>query len=424
MNKKKSSNNKLECKWMTLNLRSPFIIASLTLVSNVSIAEHVKYYKKVYDMGAGAIVLPSINPCFEGKSDINETVADCLTFGTGLGGTGKMGFSVLGPVEPNIISLKYGINLAQKVKDECEDIAVIGSVIDLGTKADIVNAVSALCKTGVDGIELNISCPNVNAAENDQCIRIQDILEQIRKKHNVPISLKISPQKDYTKLLTIVGDVIDGLTLSNAYVGLIPPNIEDDSFSPFKRRTEWSPSGVYGPFERMLTFKTIYSFRKLADEKKLSIACVGGIVSVQDAIQALMLGADVVQLSSAVLWSGVSVFDKYNKSLLRYMETKAINVVYQIKGSALKYIKDSSNDLKAPRKRKMRIDNNKCKKCLNCMCCDRLCIAIHQNSNDHSVYIDKELCSGCGMCMELCPNSAILEYVDRLSESNSPQFEQ
>ena len=53
------------------------------------------------------------------------------------------------------------------------------------------------------------------------------------------------------------------------------------------------------------------------------------------------------------------------------------------------------------------MDNNKCRKCNPCNCCDKLCLAIQQSPIDRSVIIDQDLCSGCGMCIELCHNSAI-----------------
>lgn len=399
--------DKLRCKWMSLNLKSPFIIASLTLVSNVSIEEHVKYYKEVYKMGAGAIVLPSINPHINGDDNINQTVAECLTFNTGCDANSKTGFTVLGPTNPNIISFDYGINLAGRVRKECGNIPIIGSIADLGTETEVLDAISALFEAGVNGIELNISCPNVITMGKDQCLKMLELLNKIRKKYSLPISLKLSPQKDYSNLLTSVGGLVDSLTLSNAYIGLMPPKITTNSLSPFKRQKEWAPSGVYGPFERLLTFNTLYTYNRFANENNLNIACAGGIVSVQDAIQALMLGADVVQFSSAVLWKSISVFEEYNNSLLDYMEAEGIDNLSQIKGLALQYIKKCSDDLPFSKKRKMTINDHKCRKCRECGCCNRLCIAIHQDV-DYSVHIDKDLCSGCGMCMELCPNSAIL----------------
>ena len=191
---------------------------------------------------------------------------------------------------------------------------------------------------------------------------------------------------------------IDGLTLSNAYVGLVSPKIEGAQYSPFERREEWAPCGVYGPFERLLTFYQLYKYHDIAKEKNLSIACVGGIVSVKEAIQSILLGADVVQLSSAIAWRGIHFFQKSNMILANYLTTHNFDNINFIKGSALPYIKSNVDELNnSSTKRKMKVDEGKCKKCKECMCCNRLCIAISQNS-DGIVKINRDLCSGCKWC--------------------------
>ena len=397
---------KIKCRWMSLELNSPYVIASLTMVSNVSLSKHVDYYQKVCDMGAGAIILPSINPGVRGNSEKNETIADCLTFDTGLNSRHRMGFTVLGPSVPNIVSLDYGINLACNVKKRCRSIPVLGSVANTGTDKDIINAVCRLCETGIDGVELNFSCPNVVVKETIPSRLSIKLLQEIRRVCNLPISLKITPYQDYSKIMASLNDEVDGITLSNAYIGLIPPDIDCDDYCPFDRRMRWAPSGVYGPFERMLTFKNLIDYQKIAEEKKLSIACVGGIVSADEGIQALMLGADVVQLSSAVLWDGISVFRKFNNRLCEYMEEKQLYGVEQLKKAALPYIDDCTDVLPKPKSKTMRVNSEKCHECPTCFCCNRLCIAISQKA-DRTVHIDEELCSGCQMCRQLCPYLAI-----------------
>ena len=401
-------NEKINCRWMSLKLRSPYVLASLTLVSNVSLSKHVNYYKKVCDTGAGAIILPSVNPEVRGSSERNETIADCLTFDTGLNSSHRMGFTVLGPSVPNIVSLDYGINLARRVKECCDSVPVLGSVANIGTDMDIVNAVCRLCEAGIDGLELNFSCPNVVAKGTAQDGLSIKLLREIRKICDLPISLKITPYQDYSEIISSLTGEVDGLTFSNAYIGLIPPDIDRDNYCPFDRRMEWAPSGVYGPFERMLTFKNLTDYQKLAVEKRLSLACVGGIVSADEGIQALMLGADVVQLSSAVLWSGISVFKNFNNRLRSYLDKKGFDSVKQLKKVALPYINSCTDALPKPKIKKMRVNSGKCHKCLACSCCNRLCIAISQNA-DKTVDIDEELCSGCRMCRQLCPHAAIEE---------------
>lgn len=395
--------NRIKCKWLGLSLNSPFIMSSLTLVSNVSIVDHLKYLSYICDCGAGAIVLPSINPQIKGNSNWNNTIADCTTIGTGLDSKSKMGFSVLGPTVPNIISTNYGINLAQKAKEQLK-VHIVGSIVNLGDSTEeLIDISKKLCHVNVDALELNYSCPNIRTKGNG--IKITpDTIKRIKETCNIPISLKIAPQYDFLSDIKDFIGIIDGITLSNAYTGLIPPRINQNNYSPFFRRSEWAPSGIYGPFEKYLTFYDLYRYKIATEKKHINLACVGGIISSDDAIQAILLGADVVELSSAILWRSAEIFNELNNSLSRYLEDCGLSSVHEIKGNAIKSIRQSADALKTPPKRYMVV--NDCIKCEPCSCVNRLCLAFSKKKGE-SASIDKELCSGCGMCIELCKRDAI-----------------
>ena len=401
--------NKLACKWMSLELSSPFIMASLTLMSNVNLESQVNYYKKISMMGTGAIVLPSVNPSLHINSDNNSVVVDSLFIDTGLNKNHRMGFAVLGPTTPNIIPLDYGVSLAHSLKKSITKTPILASIANVGEDYEIIDAVNELSKTGVDGIELNFSCPNVSIKDYQKTFLTNNILKEVRRITDLPISLKITPYNDFSLILDSLNGEIDGLTLSNAYIGLMPPKIEGDNYSPFERRIDWAPCGVYGPFERILTFYQLLKYHKFAKKKNLSIACVGGIVNEEEAIQAILLGADVVQFSSAVAWHGIQFFQESNAYLSKYLEKHNFDNIKSLKGSALPYIKNSSDELSKPfAKGKMKVVDYKCKHCKKCKCCDRLCVAISQDQNG-IVKINNELCSGCKWCYYLCAYGAIEE---------------
>lgn len=399
----------LGCKWMSIELNSPYVMASLTLMSHVDLASHADYYKKVSKMGAGAIVMPSVNPGVWGNSENNAAIVDSLIIDTGLHKNHKMGFSILGPTVPNIIPLNYGLSLANALKKEIQGTPVIASIANIGEEEEIITAVNKLSKAGVDGIELNFSCPNVSVKEERKGALTNELLKKIREVTDLPISLKITPFEDYSSILNTLNGEIDGLTLSNAYIGLAPPKLEGVRYSPFDRREEWAPGGVYGPFERLLTFYRLFKYREIAKEKNLSIACVGGIVSEEEAVQAILLGADVVQFSSAIAWHGVSFFEKSNLFLAHYLKEHHFENIDSVKGRALAYIKNNADELTdVSIKRKMKVNQEKCKKCVECVCCDRMCIAISQKT-DGTVQINSDLCSGCKWCYYSCVNRAIEE---------------
>ena len=402
----------LECKYMGLTLKSPFVLSSLTLVSKVSIETHIDYFSFICGCGAGAIVLPSINPKVLGNSKNNDTIADCLAFTTGLRKNTEMGFSVLGPTEPNIISTNYGLELAKQTKNKL-NVPVIGSVVNLGSKQEILEVVNSLSSIGVDAIELNYSCPNI-LDKGDEIESLISIIKLIKQSCTIPISLKISPNHYLLNNFGELNNLLDGITLSNAYIGLIPPVIDSDNgqdfYSPFPLRDQWSPCGVYGTYEKILY--DLFRFISRNPSSKVNVACVGGIVSGVDAIQALLLGADVVELSSAVLWNGGRIFTQFNQELLKYLYYKNCCNVEEIKGKSLHKIKACADALMPPPKRYMSIDSEKCICCKECYCTNRLCLAISQKQGEQPK-INKELCSGCGFCCYLCIKNAINIIIDK-----------
>lgn len=405
---------------MGLELTSPFVLASLTLFSNISLSKHIQFYKRAVGYGAGAIILPSVNPQRRGDGDHNKVIVETRPIESGID-KGMMGFSVLGPTFPNIISVDYGVNLAHGLITEEIEVPILGSVANMGNPDEIIEAVRLLVESGIHGIELNFSCPNVitkNKSENIPLSIISlpplSLLENIRHICNdIPISLKLSPFIQHEQINNLEG-YIDGLTISNAYTGLMPPVWTPDcttSFeSPFFLSKDWAPTGIYGPQERLMTYYTLYKCRQIKKEKGIDISCVGGIVTKEQAIQALLLGADTVQLSSVIAWKGMSVFKEFADYLEMYLIQNEISCVEDICGLSLSHIKESIDEAVKTKvqTRKMEIDSLVCHNCKECRCCEGLCIAFDRKKNNHPV-IDRTLCSGCGWCKFKCPHKAVKE---------------
>lgn len=396
----------LECSWMGLNLKNPCVMASLTLMSNVELDKHIEYYMKAISLGASAIVLPSVNPSLKKKSESVE--ASCLPIKSGISKNDNMAFAVLGPTK-NLLSVEYGVALAEKLCKKCPEVPIIASIANVGTEQEILCTIQNMNTTGVSGIELNFSCPNVVTKDTESKNKLTiSLLKRIREMTRLPLSLKLTPYDNYQDILLNLNDEVNGLTISNAYIGLIPPNIEP-SFSPFSHSEQWSPCGVYGPYEKLLTFYHLYSIGKIAKSKNIDIACVGGLINFQDVIQAILLGADVVELSSAIAWNGINSFKKINAEIEKYLYDKKINSLNELKGVALPFIQDSADIvLYGTNNTKMYVDENKCKKCSTCLCCNKMCIAISQGE-DGVVHINQDLCSGCGWCSHSCINNAIVK---------------
>lgn len=398
----------IECRWMGLELSSPFLLASLTLFSHTELNRHVEYLAKCVQAGAGAIVLPSVNPARSDTSENwNHVKVRTTVVPSGLGQ--PMGFSLLGPTNPNIIPISYGVALAETLAQRSLGVPIIGSIVNLGTLEEFSVALTQLAQSPVNGIELNFSCPNVLTQNSETHFGYEYLISKARQIcGDLPLSLKLPPTINPKDIDRSALTQLQGLTLTNAYIGLLPPNLDTPKCSPFAGCDHWAPSGIYGPQERLLTYYTLYQAHRLTAELDLDISCVGGIINAEHAIQALLLGASTVQLSSAIAWNGIFSFRRFNERLEQYLIVQNIPQVEELRGLALSSILENADlaamDSGSMKKRQV---TGACKLCKQCSCTDRLCIAISQLKPFLRPQIDKTLCSGCGWCEAVCPHHAI-----------------
>ena len=98
---------------MGISLRSPLVLASLTLCSKPTVQKHIAYFKRAVTYGIGAIILPSIHPLREDES-VGEPFVRTGMISTGLcNEKNPMGFAILGTTD-NIVSIDYGLALARE----------------------------------------------------------------------------------------------------------------------------------------------------------------------------------------------------------------------------------------------------------------------------------------------------------------------
>lgn len=398
----------LKVDWLGLELKNPLILASLTLFSKVSIKEHYIYLKNAFTTGASAVILPSINPSKRGINLNDETIVEAVPFNSGMALSKYIGFTVFGPPKSNIVSAEYGIKLLKELVSTRNEGKIIASIANIGNKTDFLSSVKEAELNGADGIELNFSCPNVITMNSEDSVTnlTLDMLKEIRNCTKLPISLKLSPNYDHTELLSCITNEIDGITVSNAFLGLMPPKLDMEYMSPFTQTEYWCPTGVYGPQELMITYYNLYRYGKIAHAKGLSISCVGGITTGEQVIQALLLGADTVQFSSAIAWKGLEIFYQTINFIKQFMIEKEFLSIKEFQSLALQKIKSGADEIQNINKRRIRtIEQSLCHHCSPCNCVNHLCLALKQKES--MVTINPELCNGCGWCSVLCSNNAI-----------------
>ncbi|MBM3655549.1 MAG: dihydroorotate dehydrogenase [Actinobacteria bacterium] len=185
---------------------------------------------------------------------------------------------------------------------------------------------------GISGIEVNISCPNVeNRGMVFACDPVASklVVESVRRNigGELPTIVKLSP--DVTDLVAIAGEVIaagaDGLALINTLLGMA---IDIDNMRP---KLAGMTGGLSGPAIRPVAVRAIYQVH--AAFKGIPILGMGGVASGRDALELIMAGASAIAVGTANFGDPTAVI-KVKSELIELLKERGFNSVASAVGVA------------------------------------------------------------------------------------------
>ncbi|MBW2976847.1 dihydroorotate oxidase [Candidatus Woesearchaeota archaeon] len=185
---------------------------------------------------------------------------------------------------------------------------------------------------GVDMVELNLSCPNIEGfpppAFNMNLAK--KILKKSGKGIAIPMGVKVPPYLDPVFLKKIAGTFlkckIDFVTCVNSAGNSLIIDAKKE-----KRVIAPEYGGLTGASIKPIALGNISLYHRLF-KGKIPIIGVGGIFSGEDAFEHLLAGASAVQLGTAYLREGPAVFRRIDKELNSIMESKGYNEVSAVTG--------------------------------------------------------------------------------------------
>ena len=153
--------------------------------------------------------------------------------------------------------------------------------------------------------------------------------------------------------------------------------------------------------------------------KGMHISGMGGIETVSDALDFLLLGADSLQVTTAVMQYGYRIIDDLKSGLSYYLQENGFKNVQEIKGLALDYVSMSTDTLERDTIIYPKFHPNKCIGCGRCMisCDDGGHQAIFLTEN-RKPRLDPKRCVGCHLCVLVCPQRAITSSGRRIEKKN------
>jgi dihydroorotate dehydrogenase (NAD+) catalytic subunit len=152
--------------------------------------------------------------------------------------------------------------------------------------------------SGIIGIEVNISCPNVEnrglvfAADSEASCRVIDSVRKVIGGE-IPIIAKLTPDvTDITKIARgVVDSGADALALINTVLGMVI-NLET-----MKPHLGGKTGGLSGPAIRPIAVRAIYQVHSAMPT--IPILGMGGVASGRDALEMILAGASGVSVGTA-----------------------------------------------------------------------------------------------------------------------------
>ncbi len=153
-----------------------------------------------------------------------------------------------------------------------------------------------LCKIlntlDIDGVELNLSCPNVKAgclAFGTTYEGVKLVTTAIRKVLDKPLIVKLTPNvTDITSTARAAEEAgADAVSLINTLLGM---SINIDTRKPYLAN---NTGGLSGPAVKPVAVRMVY---QVANAVNIPVLGMGGIVTGEDAIEFMLAGANAVSI--------------------------------------------------------------------------------------------------------------------------------
>ena len=207
---------------------------------------------------------------------------------------------------------------------EALDIPVIGS-LNGTTRGGWTHYARKIEEAGADAIELNVYLIPTDsyATGPDVERRYLDLVEAVRAEVSIPLAVKIGPYfsspPHMAKQLAEAG--ADGLVLFNRF---FQPDIDLETLEVLPRVNLSSRSAL------LLPLRWIGILR---GQVQADLAITSGVHTAEDALKAILVGADAVMMASALLRGGAGHVATMVREMQTWLDEHEYESIEQMKGS-------------------------------------------------------------------------------------------
>ncbi|CAA7617537.1 Dihydroorotate dehydrogenase [Candidatus Terasakiella magnetica] len=298
----------LSTQYLGLKLKTPLVVSASPLGLDVG------NIRKLEDLGAGAVVLPSIF-----QEDIDNEIEEMERL---ICEGNSEAFSYFPAHLADNVGPKNYLDLIRRAR-EAVSMPVIAS-INGTTRSGWIDYAKQIEQAGAQAIELNIYFLPTDLTQSGAEVEALyvDILTAVKQTVSIPVSMKLSPYFSslghMVKTLDTAG--ADGFVLFNRFY---QPDIDLEEMTLLRDLKLSNKAEIRLP---------LMWIGALAGKIKGSIAASSGVQTAAEVVKYLYVGADAVMTASALIRHGIGHMKTLHDGLVAELSAREVSSLSEIKG--------------------------------------------------------------------------------------------
>jgi dihydroorotate dehydrogenase subfamily 1 len=231
----------------------------------------------------------------------------------------------------------------REIKKEYPNNVLIASIMEEYEKSRWQELTRMVQETGVDGFELNFSCPHgmterkMGSEMGEHPDLTEEVTSWVTEVATIPVWAKMTPNITNIRepaLAAARGGAV-GISAINTILSVIGVDLE--TMRPMPTVEGYAvPGGLSAQAVRPIALRMV-SQLALGLPEGVTISGIGGIENSHDALEFMLLGASTVQVCTGVMLQGVKMIDELKEGVEKYLTDKGFNSVAEVVGKSLEY---------------------------------------------------------------------------------------
>lgn len=311
-----------------MKFENPFVLGSGPPGTNARVIS------KSFDLGWGGCVIKTIS------LDASKVINTAPRYGK-LKSRDKK--EVIGFENIELISdrpFDVWIEELTELKKTYPDKMVIASIMEEYDRKAWHEIVERTQATGVDGFELNLSCPHglperrMGMAMGENPELVEEVCGWVKEVSTIPVWAKMTPNigNPVEPAAAALRGGADGISAINTILSIIGINL--DTLRPMPTVEGHTVAGGYsGQSVRPIALRHVMEIARA--NPGVSLSGIGGIETGYDAAEFILLGSQTVQICTGAMLRGYKIIGELKQQLSEFMGKHGFKTVEEFVGKSL-----------------------------------------------------------------------------------------